>query len=143
MQRQLFRSKGNRMIAGVCGGIAEYFGVDATIVRLIWVLVTLTYGLGLIAYIIAVIVIPERGYESFDYNQEQYSGETQSGDSGFNKPVVVDKKMNIVIGGILVLLGLFAIARRYLHWLDFNLVWPVILIIMGALIVYNGWRKRI
>jgi len=48
------------MIAGVCGGIAEYFNIDSTIVRLIWAFVSLVYGTGIIAYIISAFVIPDR-----------------------------------------------------------------------------------
>jgi len=58
--KKLYRSKTNRIIAGVCGGIAEYSNVDATIIRLLVVLITIFTGiaLGLIAYLIAIIVIP-------------------------------------------------------------------------------------
>jgi len=48
----------NRVICGVCGGLAEYLGVDATIVRLIWAIFAIT-GAGLIAYIVAALIIPE------------------------------------------------------------------------------------
>ena len=57
--KKLFRSKKNRVLAGVCGGIAEYLGVDPTIVRLLWVLFTLLYGVGLLGYIIAILIIPQ------------------------------------------------------------------------------------
>lgn len=56
--KKLYRSETDRRIAGVCGGIAEYFGIDSTIVRLIWVFVALWFGAGLIAYLIAALVIP-------------------------------------------------------------------------------------
>ena len=46
------------MLDGVCGGIAEYFGIDPTVVRLIWVLFSLMGGCGILAYIIAAIIIP-------------------------------------------------------------------------------------
>jgi phage shock protein C len=59
MVKKLYRSKKNRKIAGVCGGIAEYFGIDPIIVRLIALILVLSAGGGLIAYIIAWIVVPE------------------------------------------------------------------------------------
>ena len=49
----------NRMICGVCAGIGEYLGIDATVVRLLWVLLSVMGGAGLLAYIIAAIIIPE------------------------------------------------------------------------------------
>ena len=59
--KKLFRSKKNRMIAGVCGGIGEYSNVDPTLIRLLWALITLfSLGAGVIAYIIAWIIIPEK-----------------------------------------------------------------------------------
>ena len=56
--KKLYRSDENKMLAGVCGGIAEYFGVDPTLIRLAWVVFSLLGGSGLLAYIIASIVIP-------------------------------------------------------------------------------------
>lgn len=47
------------MLCGVCGGIAEYFNIDPTLVRLVWVLITLMGGAGILAYIIAAIIIPD------------------------------------------------------------------------------------
>jgi len=60
MQKRLYRSKENRMLGGVCGGIAEYFNIDPTIVRLIWAFAAIVWGSGILAYIIGWIVIPER-----------------------------------------------------------------------------------
>lgn len=58
--KQLKRSLQNRKICGVCGGLGEYFNIDPTVVRLIWVLVSLaSCGTGIVAYIIAAIVMPE------------------------------------------------------------------------------------
>ena len=58
-QKKLLRSVDNRMVCGVCGGVGEYFNVDATLIRLVWVLASLFGGSGLLAYIIAAIIIPE------------------------------------------------------------------------------------
>lgn len=57
MNRRLYRSYSNRMICGVCGGIGEFFHIDPTIVRLVWVLLSIP-GPGIIAYILASIIIP-------------------------------------------------------------------------------------
>ena len=58
-RRKLMRSRTNRKIAGVCAGFAEYFDVDVTMVRVVWLLVALFGGGGLLAYVIAWIVMPE------------------------------------------------------------------------------------
>ena len=58
--KKLYRNTENKMLAGVCSGIADYFDIDPTLVRLGWVLFSLLGGSGLLAYIIAAIIIPER-----------------------------------------------------------------------------------
>ena len=56
--KKLHKSSRNKMIAGVCGGLGEYFNIDPTLVRLGVVLLSIAFGTGLLAYIIAAIVIP-------------------------------------------------------------------------------------
>lgn len=57
--KKLYKSQIDKKICGVCGGIAEYFGIDSTIVRLAWVLLSACFGSGIIAYIIAALVMPD------------------------------------------------------------------------------------
>ena len=65
MEKNLYRSTQNKMIAGVCSGLAEYLNIDPTIVRLIWALIALG-GAGIIAYLIAAIIIPEKPSDIID-----------------------------------------------------------------------------
>ncbi|MBR1377006.1 MAG: PspC domain-containing protein [Bacilli bacterium] len=58
MKKKLYRSESDRKIAGVCGGIAEYFDIDSTLIRLAVVFLVLAWGTGLIAYFVAALVIP-------------------------------------------------------------------------------------
>ncbi len=62
-EKKLYRSNTNRMICGVCGGLAEYFSIDPTIVRLVWAIVTL-FGVvpGVVGYIVAAVIIPQSPY---------------------------------------------------------------------------------
>ncbi len=57
--KKLCKARGNRMVCGVCGGIAEYCGIDPTIVRVVFVLLCLGMGSGLLGYIVAAIIMPE------------------------------------------------------------------------------------
>jgi phage shock protein C len=57
--RKLYRSRNERMIAGVCGGLGEYFNIDPTLIRLLFVFLALAGGPGLVAYIVLLIVVPE------------------------------------------------------------------------------------
>ena len=58
--KKLYRSKKDRVIGGVCGGVAEYLDADSTVVRLIWAIGSLFWGVGILAYLVAWIIIPER-----------------------------------------------------------------------------------
>lgn len=60
MQKQLYKSSTNKKIAGVCGGIGEYFDIDPTLVRLGFVALSFMFGGGLVVYILAAIIMPER-----------------------------------------------------------------------------------
>lgn len=60
MNRKLYKSRDNKMVDGVCGGIAEYFDIDPTLVRLGWAMFCVLGGSGVLAYIVAAIVIPRR-----------------------------------------------------------------------------------
>ena len=66
MERKLYRSRKDQSIAGVCAGIAEFFKIDVTIVRLIWALAILCAGTGLLAYIVCAFVIPEEPEDHTD-----------------------------------------------------------------------------
>ena len=59
MKKRLYKSSTDKKVCGVCGGIANYFDVVPTVIRLIWVIFTLVGGSGLIAYIIAAIIMPD------------------------------------------------------------------------------------
>jgi len=82
----------NKIIAGVCGGIANYFGIDATIVRLAWVIFTFIWGIGFFAYIIAILIMPPSDLSSDDISnlksanvndeEKKSSAKKASSDSG-------------------------------------------------------------
>jgi len=57
--KKLYKSRTERKLCGVCGGLAEYFNMDPTLMRLLWVIFTLAGGAGLLCYIIAAIIMPE------------------------------------------------------------------------------------
>ena len=57
-KKKLYRKEEGKLIAGVCAGIAEYFSIDVTVVRLAWVILSLLAGCGVIAYLIAILIMP-------------------------------------------------------------------------------------
>lgn len=60
MAKKLHRSREDRKIAGICGGLGEYFDIDPTIIRLLWLVLLFAAGSGILAYIVAWIIIPEK-----------------------------------------------------------------------------------
>ena len=71
MKKKLYKNSENKMLAGVCSGIADYFDMDPTIMRIIWAVITLAGGSGLIAYIICALIMPDKpdGFTEVDYTE--------------------------------------------------------------------------
>ena len=62
MEKKLYRVREGRKLLGVCGGLAEYFSIDATVVRLVWVLLAIFFGSGLLLYLICALIMPEKPF---------------------------------------------------------------------------------
>ena len=60
MNKRIYKDREKKMLCGVCAGLAEYFDIDPTIVRVLWAVVSLGYGIGLLAYIVCAIVFPDK-----------------------------------------------------------------------------------
>ena len=130
------------MIAGVAGGLAEYFDIDPTLVRVLFI-VGVFLGGGILAYIILWIVVPEKPLVDF----YQGSGETKTGNE--NPPgtgnnfssnadqIVLENRSNraVLTGVILILLGMFFLLDNFLPGFDITDYWPVILIAVGIGII--------
>ena len=65
MQKKLYRNTQNKMLAGVCSGLAEYLNIDPTVIRVIWALIALG-GAGLVAYLVCALIIPEKPTDFID-----------------------------------------------------------------------------
>jgi phage shock protein PspC (stress-responsive transcriptional regulator) len=146
MNRQILRSKEHRVIAGVCGGFAEYFNIDPTVIRLIWIAISLTAGVGILAYIIAAIIIPDKpaNYRS-DENQSNPDSGFNAGTNDWGKPAAKfdSDKSRLLIGGILVILGVFFLTREFFGWFNFKYFWPAAFIIIGGLLIFKGRRNSV
>ncbi|KHO62124.1 phage shock protein C (PspC) family protein [Thermoanaerobacter sp. YS13] len=135
MGRKLYRSREQKMLGGVCGGIAEYFDVDVTLVRLICLLAIFS-GFGLIPYIIAWIIIPENPYQ---LKRKIIDEEPKTEEQQDNAVETEDKtnKANEILGWFLVIFGVLLLLNRLLPWLSFKIIWPVLLIIIGLWILFK------
>ena len=60
MNKRIYKNREKKMLCGVCAGLAEYFDIDPTIVRVLWAVISLGYGIGLLAYIVCAVVFPDK-----------------------------------------------------------------------------------
>ena len=132
---KLRRSRYNKVIAGVCGGIGEYLNIDPVIIRVAWVILTFVPGSpGLLAYLICMLIIPEdNGVIYENDNNSSYN-------SGNNLPTFIGIAL-IILGAFLLLNILFP---RFFHMFNmFNIIryWPVLLIILGIYIIVKQKNK--
>lgn len=142
MAKRLYRSRTDRMIGGVCGGLGEYFGVDPTLLRLAFVLVTLAGGAGILIYLVLLIVLPEKP-------QELPAGEgvpaltTEVTGTGASTEERVRNAM--LLGVILILVGFVFLLRNLginlFAWFRGDLVWPLLLILGGFLLIVRHLRS--
>ncbi len=128
-KKTLYRSKSNKVIAGVCGGIGEYLDIDPTVIRLLWVIITIPWGFGVIAYIICMFIIPE-----------EPAGKSVKKVKESPKAEILEHEGKIIGGLIMVLIGTILLANNLglfsmFPWLSWNYVWPFILIGIGAILL--------
>jgi len=172
MRDRLYRSRDERVVVGVCGGIADSMDIDPSLVRIVFVLLALAGGFGLLLYIIMAIVVPEEpnyiqmpgapasGFAESGATAEGAAG-TSSGPGAGAIPGAAtsaswatertahrearraarraaradrDGRGAAVFGAILVLVGAWFLARRYLPELDLDFVGPLVLIGLGVLL---------
>ena len=99
MKKKLYRSETDSMIGGVCGGLAEYFEIDSTIVRLLFVVILLSAGSGLLAYIVLWIVLPTQSSvnlssdEVVSQNTQEIKEKIKKGREGIRSNVKSDSKV--------------------------------------------------
>ena len=155
MPTRLERSTVNKVVAGVCGGIAEYLQVDPTLVRVFFVVGTIvTGGLGLLAYIVLIVLMPLPGQPAPFVKQTGVSTSTvegaAAGDPAATTPVLAApedpeaaERRRAAFGLVLIALGaifLFGNAGlfRIVRW---ELAWPLVLIAIGALLLAQRMRR--
>lgn len=173
MNDRLYRSRDDRMLAGVAGGLADMWDADPSLVRIVWaLLVPLTGGIALVVYIIMAIVVPEEDDVPVAMPMAPASptspdvASAQAATSGGGPEPAVpgwvppyDQRFTrsearavrraarrerrrsgsgaapMLIGGILVLLGVWFLVREYIPTFDFDWFWPVVLIGLGVVVL--------
>jgi len=138
LDNRVYRSHSNKVIAGVAGGLAEYFDVDVVLVRLLWVVAGFAGG-GILAYIIAWIVIPERDSIVNSSIKKKESPQNHDPD-GINERTTEEQnatreqirtRRQRTFGFFLIGFGVIFLSRQFLG-IFFHSFWPVLLIILGV-----------
>jgi phage shock protein PspC (stress-responsive transcriptional regulator) len=122
--KRLYRSRQSSIIAGVCGGIGEYFDIDPVIVRIVAVLLALAKGVGLIAYVVAWIAMPARPEDEPV------------------RPAPKSEVSKYLPGLILIALGLIFLVDNIFWWFHFGFIWPLGLVAIGLVLIIKSAGDR-
>ncbi|MCL0104142.1 PspC domain-containing protein [Dehalococcoidia bacterium] len=160
MEKRLYRSRSDRVIWGVCGGLARHLNVDPTLVRLVMVLLVFANGLGILIYIIMAVIVPLEGSkttepkETMRENVEEIKktagelGEEIRSTFGEEQAEAKDGEgiyrwRRELIGTVLIVAGLaFLVENFNLFWFDLIRLWPLLLVGAGLLFILTTWRRR-
>lgn len=145
--KKLVRSKTDRIVAGVCGGLAQYFNVDPTVVRLIFAILIFGGGFGVALYVVLWIIMPEEGKEAKDANVEQrlkdVGAELKAGAervaSEFREPKLEAGGSRRLFAVILIIVGALALLNSLMPWgwFEWKFAWPALIILAGLYLIFK------
>ncbi len=153
MNRRLYKSRTDRVIGGVAGGVAQYLDMDPSLVRIVWAILALvTGGLMLLVYLVMWIVVPEAPV-GWSPTAAMPTGEPlvdpQTGqpvapptDPEWHPAAHHSGNGRLVVGLLLILLGLFFLVREYIPSIRWDLFWPILLVIAGAALLVGALGRR-
>lgn len=148
MEKRLVRSTSDRVVAGVCGGLAQYLGIDAVLVRIGFILFSLSGGAGVLIYLILWLIIPGENVQSGDgWDQGGFSLRANTMRDEFVQFTSQPNPQAARYAGIALLgLGVIYLLRAFdipwLNWLDADLLWPLALILVGAILLWRAFGGR-
>ena len=150
---QLYRSRANIMIGGVCGGLGEYLHIDPTFVRLFFILLALGgNGIGVLIYFLLWIIVPLEGKkQSSSFEETVREGSAEIADRaramGTDIHNIVrnpNPQATLIIGAAFIFLGVVFLFENlpfpWLSWLDYDVIWPVLLIVGGIALLTRNLR---
>jgi len=157
MANRLYRSDTDKMIGGVCGGLGEYLRLDPLILRILFVLLAMVNGLGLVAYVLLWIFVPVAHREYADREEmvsrnveeirdravELGQGAREAFAGRWNTQDRTASKL-LIAGAVLVGVGLLTLLHNLglLWWFSLGKLWPIVLIAIGAIILVSKFKRR-
>ncbi len=144
METRLYRSRTNRVIAGVCGGLGDYLGIDPTLIRLFFVLLVLGKGAGILIYGVLWLVMPLAPWGA---EAAGMAAELSDIPEAPRVPLSArNPQATMIIGIALILLGTLFLVEKlnivWLGWLNFDLIWPLLLIAGGIALMWRRLRRE-
>lgn len=142
---RLYRSISNRMIGGVAGGLGAYVNIDPIFVRLLFILLLFGTDFGFILYLLLWILIPEEG-KDYGFKDEAFSDRVKSMGNDVQKAVTQPHPQSeLILGAGLIIIGGILFLNRlnlsWLRWMDFDILWPLILIAGGIVLLVRIRRE--
>jgi phage shock protein C len=153
MNSRLYRSRTDRFLGGVCGGIGKYVGIDPTIIRLIFLVLLFTQGFGFLIYLILWVLLPvEGGAETSSGSIENRveAGVKNVGDDIRIVAQTPHPQAGLWFGAGLIVLGVILFASRLgdmlglgwlTQWVNWSTLWPILIIVFGVALILRGSRK--
>jgi phage shock protein C len=144
MDRKLYRSRSDSILAGVCGGLGQYLGIDPNLVRIAFILFTVFSGVGTLIYFLLWILVPREGQTGYE-NEPFQSRAHQFRDDVVNLAQGPNPKAISWIGIALLTAGLVflvqALNLSFLQWLNGTVIWAAVLIVGGGALIYRALKK--
>lgn len=151
--KKLYRSDDDRILAGVAGGLGNYFNVDPLFIRLIFLLLALVHGLGILFYVILIFIIPKEGGKSLDVAKagqklKEFAGAAEEKTQEVTEKIEKQGKSWLqdprrVIGLVVLIVGLLALLNRIVpvSWFRWDIFWRVALIVVGFYLLLKTDKK--
>ena len=152
MEHRLYRSRKNCMIAGVCGGLGDYLGLDPVLIRIFFLILALTSGIGVFVYLVFWFIVPwedsSRDASLGDVTRssaEEIAEHARSVGEDLRQVVRnPNPQTGLYLGIALILMGGYYLVQNlhipWLRWLDSSVMWPVVVIFAGLVLILRRWR---
>lgn len=151
MAKRLYRSRTDAVLGGVCGGLGDYFSIDSSVVRVVFVILSVLTGFGVLAYLALWLLIPEEGRKADDLPDrvrdaaEEIADRARSIGSDFRRSSSGrHRSAAFAVGIALVIIGLSFLLHNlgvtWMRWFGLRMLWPVFPILIGLAFLWRWLR---
>jgi len=143
MKEGITRSRQNRIFGGVAAGLAEYLTIDPLVARILFVVSVFFSGIGILLYLIMWIVIPEEKFINYS-NSENADNDSEgfNNNINFTIPKQSNKNGQVIFGIVLIFIGIFFLGIEVFSFLNFEDLFPILIVGFGIYLVWNSKNRR-